>query len=198
LRARLSKELKRKTKVHRQQFKTGVGHRFPRARRIVSTAAFEYIVALLIVANCIFIGVQANFPAKDLESISFIMEHVFTLCFLTDLVLRVLGYGWTWLFDSENYVDTFLVVLSVGVTWMMSPMGFDVEDLRKLTVLRTLRLVRLARAMKMRPEFKEMWALLKGLVDSTETLAWMPSATTTWSKSTSGTFPSLCSRSSRS
>jgi len=100
------------------------------------------------------------------------MEHVFTLCFLTDLVLRVLGYGWTWLFDSENYVDTFLVVLSVGVTWMMSPMGFDVEDLRKLTVLRTLRLVRLARAVKMRPEFKEMWALLKGLVDSTETLAW--------------------------
>mmetsp|Transcript_130181 Transcript_130181/g.324598 ORF Transcript_130181/g.324598 Transcript_130181/m.324598 type:complete len:515 (+) Transcript_130181:139-1683(+) len=172
LRGRLSRELKKKAKVHQKQFKTGIGHRFPRVRRIVANLAFDYIVALLIIANCIFIGMQANNALDDAESIVFIVENVFTFCFLTDLVMRVLGYGWTWLFESENYVDTFLVVMSVMVTWILQPAGFNVEDMRKLTVLRTLRLVRIARAVRMRPEFKEMWALLKGLVDSAETLCW--------------------------
>jgi len=44
--------------------------------------------------------------------------------------------------------------------------------LRKLTVLRALRLVRLARAVRAFPTFKEMWLLLRGLIESFRTLLW--------------------------
>ena len=60
--------------------------------------------------------------------------------------------------------------MGVLTTWMLAPFGIEVEALRKLTALRTLRLIRLARSVRLRPEFKEMWALVSGLADSGETL----------------------------
>jgi len=69
-------------------------------------------------------------------------------------------------------LDVFLVSLSILSTWVLRPLQIDVELIRKLTVLRTLRLVRLAAAVRLRPEFKDMWALLKGLYESVETLFW--------------------------
>merc|ERR1712187_293378 len=77
------------------------------------------------------------------------------------------------LFHRTNVLDVFLVTLSVFVTWILGPANVEFAgSLRKLTVLRTLRLMRLAYKVRMRPECKEMWALLKGLTDSGETLLW--------------------------
>jgi len=83
----------------------------------------------------------------------------------------MLAFGWTMVLDGENHLDIFLVTLSVLATWILGSF-VKVELLRKLTVLRTLRLVRLAAAVRFRPEFKDMWALLKGLYESVETLFW--------------------------
>jgi len=65
------------------------------------------------------------------------------------------------------------VFLGVIVTWILGPAGIQVELLRKLTALRTLRMVRVARSVRFMPEFKEMWALVKGLTESGETLFWV-------------------------
>mmetsp|Transcript_70417 Transcript_70417/g.153537 ORF Transcript_70417/g.153537 Transcript_70417/m.153537 type:complete len:487 (-) Transcript_70417:377-1837(-) len=169
-RKRCHKWLKAKGKVHQRQFKDGVGHPFPWARSIIMTQAFENVLAFLIVLNCVFIGLQASEEGSEL--MLDLGEQFFTFSFFVDLLLRVLGYGWTWLLEKENFLDIFLVVMSVLVTWILVPLGASVELVRKLTVFRTLRMVRIARAVKMRPEMKEMWSLLKGLVDSTETLCW--------------------------
>jgi len=167
------------TKEHKSRFKDGKGHPLPLVRRLVRHPVFETVVNLLIMANCGFVGIQANtgvapedVPDPGLEAAFGLAEHVFTFCFCMDLLLQVLARGWTWLFDASNWLDIFLVVLSVLVSWILVPAGMDVEFLRKLTVLRTLRLTRLARAVKSKPQFKEMWALLKGLLDSVETLCW--------------------------
>merc|ERR1711879_1138655 len=79
------------------------------------------------------------------------LEHLFTFLFSLELVLRVLCYGWTWLCRRENQLDVFLVTLSVLVTWILGTLdaagvfSLDfVSVLRKLTVLRTLRLIKLA------------------------------------------------------
>lgn len=169
-----ARTLRSTARLHARQFKDGKGHPFPFARRIIMTQTFEVTIIFIILANCGFIGYQAE--NRDLEGLHGLLmqlaEHFFTFCFFTDLVLRMLGYGWTWALDSTNYLDVFLVCLSVLVTWIMQPAGMSGGLLRKLTVLRMLRLVRIARAVRLRPEFKEMWSLLKGLVDSAETLLW--------------------------
>lgn len=67
-------------------------------------------------------------------------------------------------------MDIFLVTLSVLNSWILGTAGVKADFLRKATVLRILRLVRIARNFKR--QFKEMWQLLRGLVDSFETLIW--------------------------
>lgn len=164
-------------KRHREQMqlmKDGTGHPFPRLRLVVLSHTFECYNALLIITNCVIIGWQAQQmnPTETEESVNFILEHCFTAAFASELLLRFVAYGWTMVFSSENHLDIFLVSLSVLATWILGPLQVDVTLLRKLTVLRTLRLVHLAAAVRFRPEFKDMWALLKGLYESVETLFW--------------------------
>merc|ERR1719335_785849 len=100
-----------------------------------------------------------------------VLEQFFTFCFALELLLRIISDGWTMVFQRKNHLDVFLVSLSVLVMWILEPANIEfAQMLRKLTVLRVMRLMRLAYKVRMRPEFKEMWALLKGLTESGETL----------------------------
>mmetsp|Transcript_56519 Transcript_56519/g.103776 ORF Transcript_56519/g.103776 Transcript_56519/m.103776 type:complete len:539 (-) Transcript_56519:31-1647(-) len=163
-----------KKKRHKQQVKDGIGHPFPWARRMVLTQTFEVCLSLLIIANCFFIGWQAEQfdPDDTTEMIITIFEQFFTFGFFVELVLRIFCYNWTFFFDSENWLDIFLVLTSVLTTWILGPAQVKADFMRKLTLLRVLRLTRLARQVKHRSEFKEMWMLIRGLGDSMETLFW--------------------------
>jgi voltage-gated sodium channel len=147
-------------------------HKMPRLRKIVTATWFEFSMTMLIVANCVIIGWQAELrdPKGAVKTVNTVLEHLFTAFFSTELFLRALVYNWTFFFDSENHLDIFLVTLSVLNTWILGPAQVKADFLRKATVLRILRLVRIARSY--RRKFKEMWQLLRGLVDSFETLVW--------------------------
>jgi len=147
-------------------------HPWPRLRRIVVHNLFETIMAVLIVANCVVIGWQAEMrnPEGTTQIINTILEHAFTFLFTVELVLRAVVFNWTFWVDQENHLDIFLVILSVLNTWILGPAGIEADFLRKASVLRILRLVRIAKSF--RRQFKEMWQLLQGIVDSFETLVW--------------------------
>jgi voltage-gated sodium channel len=147
-------------------------HPYPRARAIVMHPYFEWSMTLLIVANCAIIGWQAELrdPQGTVKTLNMVAEHLFTFLFSTELCLRAIVYNWTFFFDSENHLDIFLVTLSVLNSWILTPLNIKADFLRKATVLRILRLVRIAKSF--RRQFKEMWQLLRGLVDSFETLLW--------------------------
>lgn len=147
-------------------------HRWPCLRRIVVHSAFETCMAALIIANCVIIGWQAQLrnPEGTTKIINTIIEHLFTSLFSAELVLRAIVFNWTFWFDRDNWLDIFLVILSVLNSWILTPIGIKADFMRKATVLRILRLVRIARNFKR--QFKEMWQLLRGLFDSFETLLW--------------------------
>jgi len=147
-------------------------HPWPRLRRIIVHSLFETLMAVLIIANCIIIGWQAELrdPQGITLVINMIIEHLFTFLFTAELVLRAIVFNWTFWFDKENHLDIFLVALSVLNSWILGPAGVEADFLRKATVLRILRLVRIAKSF--RRQFKEMWQLLQGIVNSFETLLW--------------------------
>eukprot|EP00931_Biecheleriopsis_adriatica_P031288 TRINITY_DN18367_c0_g1_i1.p1 TRINITY_DN18367_c0_g1~~TRINITY_DN18367_c0_g1_i1.p1 ORF type:complete len:517 (+),score=79.09 TRINITY_DN18367_c0_g1_i1:69-1619(+) len=151
-------------------------HPVPCARRIGSSERFEGFGNFVIFLNTFVIGWQAGLTPKVItdtdRTVSFILENVFTFAFSVELTIRTLCWGWTYLIAKENLLDVFLVFLGVLTTWIFGPFGIEVATLRRLTALRTLRLSRLARSVRLRPEFKEMWALMKGLTESGETLLW--------------------------
>lgn len=166
--------LARKEKMH-TELSQSEQHKYPRLRRFVVSQRFEFIIAALIIFNCVFIGWSANQgrnPSAAVEIFSAVVDQLFTMAFAVELALQCLVRGWTYLTASQNWLDVFLVMMAIIQSWIFLPASVEMGILRKLTVLRTLRLVRLARAVRLRPEFKEMWSLLRGLTDSAETLFW--------------------------
>lgn len=155
--------------------------RFPRVVRLVNSKPWENGMAFLIIANVICIGWQAEQrdPQGITKSINTGLELFFTGFFTLELILLILAFGCRALWAQENRLDVFLValsILSVFITYVITPLTdgatSQLDILRKFTVLRTLRLVRIARAVRLRPEFKEMWALMKGVTECGETLSW--------------------------
>mmetsp|Transcript_49673 Transcript_49673/g.115947 ORF Transcript_49673/g.115947 Transcript_49673/m.115947 type:complete len:540 (+) Transcript_49673:72-1691(+) len=151
-------------------------HPYPKIRYFVSTTYFEVAGNFVIFCNTFVVGWQAGLTPKVItqndRDISAILENIFTTLFVLELTLSTLCWGWTSLVKKENWLDVFLVGLGVLTTWVFGLLGIEVETLRKLTALRTIRLVRLARSVRLRPEFKDMWSLIKGLTESGETLLW--------------------------
>mmetsp|Transcript_62719 Transcript_62719/g.141604 ORF Transcript_62719/g.141604 Transcript_62719/m.141604 type:complete len:464 (+) Transcript_62719:48-1439(+) len=167
--------LARTRKIHKSRMRDGVGHPVPIVRRLVLSSGFEIIMSVLIVLNCVAIAWRADLPSNSgvQAQVSEGLQYFFTVSFLLELLLRMVAWGWTMILDSENHLDIFLVTLGVVGNLIMTPAQLPGSEIvRKLTVLRTLRLVRLATMVRFRPEFKDMWSLLQGLKESFETLVW--------------------------
>mmetsp|Transcript_66845 Transcript_66845/g.156659 ORF Transcript_66845/g.156659 Transcript_66845/m.156659 type:complete len:524 (-) Transcript_66845:51-1622(-) len=151
-------------------------HPYPRIRKFVGTQYFEMFGNFIIFCNTFVVGWQAGLTddiiTQNDKDISAALEHVFTFAFVCELTLSTMCWGWTYLVRKENSLDVFLVFIAVLTTWIFGPLQIEVDLLRKFTALRTVRLVRLARSVRLRPEFKEMWMLIKGLTESGETLVW--------------------------
>jgi Ca2+-binding EF-hand superfamily protein len=149
-------------------------HPYPEIHAVVTSTNFEVFMGIGILTNCIFLGLEASDREGENEGFFDTFEHIFVVSFVTEWQLRLLAFGWTWLFEWPNVADTFLVwVPGVLMKWVLIPLGTDISFLRIFTVLRALRLVRLARAVRLFPAFKEMWLLVRGLLMSMMTLFWM-------------------------
>lgn len=146
---------------------------FPATYNFVTSLKFEVGVAAAIVVNSALIGWEASVPRGTLEGFFSAWEHVFVAFFLVEWCLRMVAFGWIWVFELFNFCDTVLV-LGTGVLlkWVMEPTGADISFLRIFTVLRVLRLARLAKVVRFSSFFKELWMLTNGLTNSVRPLGW--------------------------
>lgn len=157
-------------------------HHFPRISRIVKSKRFEIAIGVVIIANCITMGMEAELllgRAQDFESTAQVSELFITFIFLAELVLRVLVYGWknfaplpgtVW-----NFLDAILVLVTGVVTGILPLIGVASgadSSLQTLTVLRAFRLARLVRVVQKFEAFHEVWLLLRGLMESGRVLFW--------------------------
>jgi Ca2+-binding EF-hand superfamily protein len=148
-------------------------HPYPGVFKVCESARFESIVGGVIAFNAIMIGVQSSqtvaSPADGFE----ILEHFFLVFFLFEVMLRCMAYGWTWIFKWQNLTDfIFLVFIPVLNSWVLIPSGVQSSFLRNLQILRIFRMVRLVRMVKTWPAFREMWVMLRGLIECGRTLFW--------------------------
>mmetsp|Transcript_17844 Transcript_17844/g.41201 ORF Transcript_17844/g.41201 Transcript_17844/m.41201 type:complete len:572 (+) Transcript_17844:57-1772(+) len=158
----------------------------------VNNPFFDSAVGIVILLNCLAIGVEIDkcpnndsirFRGKGAESegcprsLLDVAEHLFTFVFLMEFLVHLRARGWRYFVsDPLNLFDALLVwVTGVLLVWVVQPLrlgGFDASRFRAVTILRALRLLRLARVVKYVPQFREMWLLIRGLADSTRTLLW--------------------------
>lgn len=152
-------------------------HKFPRVNRLVKSLNFELGMGGVIILNCLCIGWQQVYVEGEPGSagplaVFAVLEHIFTAIFVLELILRLIANGMRWVLQTWNFADFLLVLSGVLVSWVLGPMKVNANDLRKFTVFRSLRLIRVARSVRLIPMFKEMWMLVRGVKDSMKVLAW--------------------------
>lgn len=157
--------------------------------RIVLSMEFECAFSMLIMLNCVSMGVQAH--AMVTSDISPVLrasldwsEHFFTSVFLLEFLMRLKVFGWQVFIPKStegrsNFLDAFLVIVTgIILTWllplvaMFAGFGTDSGFFNSLLVLRAFRLARLVRVFRKVPLFREAWMLIRGLSDSARTLFW--------------------------
>lgn len=102
-------------------------------------------------------------------------DHFFTALFLLDWALRVFAFGWVWVFELGNALETIIVYLVAVPLWILNPLGFYTTStitLRSFTVLKLARLSTLAKQVRLKPNYKPAWVLFHGLVSSGQPMLW--------------------------
>uniref|UniRef100_A0A158PKH5 Voltage-dependent L-type calcium channel subunit alpha n=1 Tax=Angiostrongylus costaricensis TaxID=334426 RepID=A0A158PKH5_ANGCS len=118
---------------------------------IVEWRPFEYLILMMICANCIALAVYQPYPAQDSDSKNTILEQIeylFIVVFTIECILKVVALGFichqgAYLRNAWNILDFIIVVIGLVSTILsrMNIQGFDVKALRAFRVLRPLRLV---------------------------------------------------------
>lgn len=167
--------------------------RLAKARRfaahVLSSQKFDAAIGLVIVGNSVTIGFDITWrqstPDAPTQPLIDLLEQVFLSVYIVELALRFFAQGVHCLADNWVKFDLLLVVIGVATTWMLtafsgflgqgdpSPVGGDTGDegsLGILMVFRMGRLFRLARTLRLLIKFRDLWILVRGLLDSASTM----------------------------
>lgn len=189
------------TKSHPSEFsrRTGKFVKQTRLSKIVTSKFFDTFYSVLIILNCVTMGLQAdmlvnvrvqgdvlvNDYSPQVVEIVQVAEHILVSLFTIEITVRLRVFGISNYFDIRtaegwfNFVDAIIVLLSGVVSGWIIPLfalitqtEMNADFLSTLSVFRALRLLRIVRVIQRMPMFREVWLLLKGLTSSLRTLVW--------------------------
>lgn len=145
--------------------------------KFVQSSKFDQLSAALLSVNAIFIGVQVEFEFQSETPLALsVIDWTFCVLFLTELGLRLWGYGCCrfWCAPADrawNIFDFSIVMCStvdavIGISGTAdSPLG-NVSVLRVIRVVRIVRVLRIIRVMKF---FQDLRILLAAIVSTIKT-----------------------------
>mmetsp|Transcript_86463 Transcript_86463/g.231688 ORF Transcript_86463/g.231688 Transcript_86463/m.231688 type:complete len:563 (-) Transcript_86463:240-1928(-) len=140
---------------------------------IVSNDNFDRLMNFFIVANAICMGVEADsemYPQSTMN-VLLIFEDVFLVIFTIELLLRIVVVGKTFLLSLWGLFDSFVVTTGILAAILFPVLNLP-ESFSVVLGFRTLRLLRVARALRMVPNLRIMYMLIRGLSSSMQTLVW--------------------------
>mmetsp|Transcript_41434 Transcript_41434/g.118266 ORF Transcript_41434/g.118266 Transcript_41434/m.118266 type:complete len:696 (-) Transcript_41434:239-2326(-) len=147
---------------------------------VARSQKFEYSTLAVIALNALWIAVDTDLNRAemllDAEPVFQIAEHFFCSYFTFEWVVRFGAFKrkLNGLRDAWFVFDSFMVVMMVGETWVMSILllavgsggGGGLGNASILRLLRLLRLSRMARMAKLLRSMPELLILIKGMVSA--------------------------------
>jgi voltage-gated sodium channel len=150
--------------------------------KIVGSSRFDMIIGMVIVVNSVTIGLESTFDIKQWDTTIFArIEHIFLFIYTCELAARFYAHGLACLRSGWVVFDFILVTMGVFATYILDPLltytRLDGQDdggaMGMLLVLRTFRLARLARTVRLLAQFKVLWMLVRGLLSSAGTMTYI-------------------------
>eukprot|EP00927_Polykrikos_kofoidii_P021793 TRINITY_DN20534_c0_g1_i3.p1 TRINITY_DN20534_c0_g1~~TRINITY_DN20534_c0_g1_i3.p1 ORF type:complete len:689 (-),score=87.53 TRINITY_DN20534_c0_g1_i3:28-2040(-) len=148
-----------------------------RLERFLASNWFDVAVAVAVVSNSIVVGLEQDFTRANTDTtIVDSMEHFFLFLYVLELGLRYVVLGSTRFFsDNWTRLDIFLATASVVSGWILEPIFVShgtQHEIGPFALLRTTRLFRVARMVRLLIAFKELWMLVRGLMTSLSTMVY--------------------------
>jgi len=138
-------------------------------RKFARSSAFEYTMGLLILLNCILLGVDIDWRIQGADvQILALVDNVFLVLYVVELVLRYLAHGWEVFKDNWVRFDVFLLISSF--VNLLLPLVTPSSANTNLGPVRAFRLLRFARSLRLIGVLSVMRKLVKGLIASWSTM----------------------------
>lgn len=151
-------------------------------QRVVASRTFEVLVTVVVLANSITLGLQADWAMRHIglqDPPAFDMtDGMFTVIFIVELFLRIVAYGrFMYHYENRNFgwnvFDTALVFVSLinyfCALLLNSGMSQDLAAIRLLRVLRLMRVLRVVRVLRF---FSDLRLILASIAISMKSLLW--------------------------
>lgn len=134
---------------------------------------FTTIIMIGIVLNAIQMGMELQFEGGIWKLIWAILEHVFTVFFLVEFIIKLIVIGPEPYFeDKSNWIDAIVVIVAVIDNWILAFALAD-QDTSSMNVISILRLIRLSRILKLLKAKRELMMLIEGIFSSIRSMAWL-------------------------
>lgn len=104
-----------------------------------------------------------------------VCENIFTIIFVVEMAIKCTFLKWAYFRDGANWLDCFIVVVSILDCWVLKIVSGDGQDLHEVQILRIVRLVRLVRVLRVIKHVKKLVIVIRGVVDAFMTTFWTAS-----------------------
>uniref|UniRef100_A0A7S0B1Q9 EF-hand domain-containing protein n=1 Tax=Pyrodinium bahamense TaxID=73915 RepID=A0A7S0B1Q9_9DINO len=142
-----------------------------RAHRLVRWPGFDIFVGVIIFLNAICIGAELEYSIQGEDTPMLqAFEYVFLVSYTLELALRGLADGVKCFRDNWIKADAVLLVVGWG-SKVLDAIAPGVDGLGPIIIVRSLRLMRFLRAVRMVGRWKTLWKMVSGVMGSAETLA---------------------------
>jgi voltage-gated sodium channel len=140
---------------------------------VLNNQRFDMAIGVVIVINSLTIGAEIQTELMNRSTLLYaILEYVYTFIYTVELGLRFFVYGAACLVSDWVKFDFFLVVISFFGLFGEPIMKFLADGdgasnaLGAIMILKIFRFARLLRAVRLVSAFRELWALVRGLLAS--------------------------------
>jgi len=153
--------------------------------------SFDCFFAVLVLMNCIFIGIEVQHAIEQPDSTPvefYVVQYGLAFMFTLELSMRLCAYGCREFFRGEDWLwsllDTFIVLSSIWdialdliFLWDASSTGTDnpdnpVSSLRALRILRLARIVKAVRLMRVFRFVRALRTLISSIFHTLKSLFW--------------------------
>jgi voltage-gated sodium channel len=156
---------------------------------LVRKPKFELTIAGLIMLNALIMSFETQYRSFDIghdlgyrwhqhpadevwgdaTAAFLVIDYVFGVCYLLELTVKILGFGWGWFLDPWHYFDFAIVALWVIERPLAGTLPLDTAIMR---MARLFRLFRLVKVMKALHGFDSLYLLTTTLKGSSAVLGW--------------------------
>lgn len=152
------------------------GPPFPSLHSVVHDLRFDLFFALMVLINAVVTGMDAMYTRQDRPNWIVVMDNVLLSIFVIEICMRIRADTWVWFVNRMNLFDiSIILVTGVMVNWVFPVIGYRssfTELIKSLAALRVLRVSRTCRRIRVFPACKELWLLVRGVMNCVQLLFW--------------------------